>query len=185
MARGLPITESQTENKKEVGEPSRPSFTWQLPTGNSKRPRSPEDEEISVSRRRRASTSFSKHYIDESSDEVDSADDDYQVGKRRSTGSARRARRRKSGANKRRASSTMVPSANMRRTEAAQFPALASLPMSPSIAITTSALPSWLPEFTTVDKAAALRWVITRQRPVDFLHNLQSWLEFADMVSPS
>lgn len=178
MARKASAPQSQTENENQAAEPNRPLFTWQLPTGNSKRPRSPEGAETSVSRRRRASYSLSKHYLDESSDEVDSGDE-YKAGRQRSK---RRPRGRRSGANSRTVSSSAIAAPASMSGEPFHFPTRASVPTSPSIAA-TSALPSWLPEFTPADKAAALRWVITRQKPADFLHNLTSWLDFADMVS--
>lgn len=181
MAGRSPTTQPQTEDKTQIAEPNPPSFTWQLPAGNFKRPRSPEDVETSVSRRRRASNSLSKRYVDESSDENDS-EDDYQEGKQHLTSAtARRPRGRRSVTNNQTASPAITSPASASKT-GPSLPARASVPISPDIA-TTSVLPSWLPEFTAADKAAALRWVITRQRPVDFFHNLRSWLEFADMVS--
>jgi hypothetical protein len=176
------ITQPQTEDKNQIAEPNRPSFTWQLPAGKFKRPRSPEDGEASISRRRRASNSLSKHYIDESSDDNDS-EDDYQEGKQHSTSAtARRPRGRRSATNHRTALSSAITSPASASKTGPPLPARTSVPIPPDIAITSS-LPSWLPEFTAADKAAALRWVITRPRPVDFFHNLKSWLEFADMVS--
>lgn len=55
---------------------------------------------------------------------------------------------------------------------------------SPSPAIGTSSSAAWMTPFTPEDKADALRWVVSRSQPVDFLDNLKSWVEFAETVRP-
>lgn len=164
----------------------RDAFTWQLPTGALKRPRTPEKEEPFLPRQRRASTSIVKSYVEDSSDEGDSGDNYRGTKSAGSSRQSRRPRHRKSDgdATGRVSLSIRVPSSSTPNTEPSHLPTPRhSVPVSRSFSSSsTPSLPTWLPEFSAADKAAALKWVVTRQRPTDLVENIQSWLEFADNV---
>ncbi|KAF8308910.1 hypothetical protein DL93DRAFT_1810964 [Clavulina sp. PMI_390] len=194
----------------------RPSFTWQLPTGAQKRPRSPEPDSSLIPaqpepRHRRVSASLPKRYVDESSDEGEAMDvDDYEVGpngkakpRPGSLRPARRARSRKSEGDSPFPSSVSVPSLSvqvpiMSIPAATSSPTVGAFPKeeiiqlpTPRQSVATSSqppsrsMPAWLPQFTAGDKAAALKWVVTRSHPLDLLQNCESWIEFAENVSAS
>lgn len=181
MARGANVSASTETLEESADIADRPAFTWQLPTGALKRPRSPEDLKPNVPRQRRASTSIAKRYVDESSDERDSGDD-YHSSKARLAGPprlSRRPRQRKSEGDTI-GLSIRVPVSTTPRPETSHLPTPRhSVPITPGA---LPSLPAWLPEFSPVDKAAALKWVVTRPRPAGFLQNIESWLQFADNV---
>lgn len=185
MALGNPIATPQIALDEPPDQPERPAFTWQLPTGALKRPRSPEAPQPSAPRQRRASTSLPKRYVDDSSEERDS-DDDYRSGKGKNGGLLRPSRR--PGPRQRKSEGDAIsnrllvrlPALTTTKQEISHLPTPRhSVPISQG---STPSLPAWLPEFSPADKAAALKWVITRQRPTDVLHDMESWLEFANNV---
>lgn len=166
-------------------------FTWQLPSGYHKRPRSPTTPLNPPARQRRKSSSRGPLYVDESSDAKDSGDD-YHEHVAPTNGVVRASRSpttRKSvnGA----AKPLRVSTSNLQRStvEPAPIPSLPHPPiLTPStsvMAVTPSAILSWLPEFTVEEKAAALGWVIARRRPNQLLDNFESWIEFAAQVRPN
>lgn len=159
-------------------------FTWQLPSGYRKRPRSPTTPLNPPARQRRKSSSRGPLYVDESSDAKDSGDDYHE---RAATNGVTRASR--SPATRKSVNGSAKPlrvsTSDLQRstTEPVSVPPLnhppISTPSTSAMAITPSATPSWLSEFTVEDKAAALAWVITRRRPNQLLDNFESWIEFA------
>lgn len=169
--------------KSEADNVDRGPFTWQLPSGFRKRPRSPTTPLNPPPRQRRKSSSRGPLYIDESSDAKDSGDDYHAPANGASRASRSPATRKSVNGS---AKPLRLSTSNLQRSAAepaSGAPPLVHPPIStPSasvMAITPSATPSWLPEFTAEDKAAALGWVLARRRPNQLLDNFESWIEFA------